>query len=77
MDPRLAVVDERLAGVDRILAVTGGKGGTGKSVVASILALVLAGQGKRTGLLDLDFPCDLVLPQRQAHFKGLARAVIS
>lgn len=55
MDPRLAVVDERLAGVDRVLAVTGGKGGTGKSVVASTLALVLTEQGKRTGLLDLDF----------------------
>ena len=55
MDPRLAVVDERLAGVDRILAVTGGKGGTGKSVVASTLALVLAAQEKRVGLLDLDF----------------------
>lgn len=55
MDPRLSVVETRLAGVDRILAVTGGKGGTGKSVVASTLALVLAGLGKRTGLLDLDF----------------------
>jgi len=55
MDPRLAVVEQRLAGVDRIVAVTGGKGGTGKSVVASTLALTLAGQGKRTGLLDLDF----------------------
>ena len=55
MDPRLAVVDERLAGIDRILAVTGGKGGTGKSVVASTLALVLAAKGQRTGLLDLDF----------------------
>jgi len=55
MDPRLAVVDKRLAGVDRVLAVTGGKGGTGKSVVASTLALILAGQGSSTGLLDLDF----------------------
>jgi ATP-binding protein involved in chromosome partitioning len=63
MDPRASVVDKRLAGVNRILAVTGGKGGTGKSVVAATLALVLAEQGKRTGLLDLDLtgPSDHVV----------------
>jgi len=55
MYPRLAVVVLRLSGIDRILAVTGGKDGTGKSVVASTMALILAGQRKRTGLLDLDF----------------------
>jgi ATP-binding protein involved in chromosome partitioning len=55
MDPRPAVIDKRLGGVRRILAVTGGKGGTGKSVVASTVALVIAEQGKRAGLLDLDF----------------------
>lgn len=60
IDPRLAVVDERLAGVRRILPVTGGKGGIGKSVVASLLAVVLAERGRRVGLLDLDLtgPCD-------------------
>jgi ATP-binding protein involved in chromosome partitioning len=63
MDPRASVVDKRLAGVKRILAVTGGKGGTGKSLVAATLALVLAEQGKRTGLLDLDLtgPSDHVI----------------
>lgn len=62
MDPRLAVVERRLAGCRRIVAVTGGKGGIGKSFVASSLALVLADEGKRTGLLDLDLtgPCDHV-----------------
>lgn len=54
MDPRAAGVDKRLADVNRIVAVTGGKGGTGKSMVASTLALSIAGEGKRTGLLDLD-----------------------
>ena len=60
IDPRLAVVDRRLAGVGHILPVTGGKGGIGKSVVASSLAVVLAEQGRRVGLLDLDLtgPCD-------------------
>lgn len=60
VDPRLAVLEDRLASCRRIVAVTGGKGGIGKSFVASTLALVLARSGRRTGLLDLDFtgPCD-------------------
>lgn len=59
LDPRPAVVDERLAGVRRIFPVTGGKGGVGKSVVSSLLAVVLAERGARVGLLDLDLtsPC--------------------
>ncbi|MDX1589115.1 MAG: AAA family ATPase [Oleiphilaceae bacterium] len=40
--------------VPRTLAVTGGKGGVGKTQVALNLALVLASQGKRTLLLDGD-----------------------
>lgn len=55
IDPRLAAVDARLEGVKRILAVTGGKGGIGKSFVASALSLVLAKEGRRVGILDLDF----------------------
>jgi ATP-binding protein involved in chromosome partitioning len=59
MDPRLAVIEERLERVGRIVAVTGGKGGIGKSVVSSTLALTL-GESARAGLLDLDLtsPCD-------------------
>ena len=62
-DPRLAAVDRRLEGVKRILAVTGGKGGIGKSLVSSVLALVLAEKGHRAGLLDLDLtgPTDHVI----------------
>ncbi len=51
MDPRLSVVNKRLADVKRIIAVSGGKGGIGKSLTAAVLALHLAGQGH----LDLDF----------------------
>ncbi len=60
MDPRLAVIDRRLQGVKDIIAVTGGKGGIGKSLVASTLALQLARQQRKVGLLDLDMtgPCD-------------------
>lgn len=63
LDPRFAAVDARLEGVKRILAVTGGKGGIGKSFVASTLAAVLASAGRRVGLLDLDFtsPSDHVI----------------
>ncbi|MDH3283459.1 MAG: Mrp/NBP35 family ATP-binding protein [Acidobacteriota bacterium] len=54
IDPRLAAVEKRLDSVERILAVTGGKGGIGKSVVATTLSIVLARAGRSSGLLDLD-----------------------
>jgi ATP-binding protein involved in chromosome partitioning len=55
IDPRSSVIEKRLAGVKRIIAVTGWKGGIGKSSIASVLALLLARKGHRTALLDLDF----------------------
>lgn len=44
----------RVAGVDRIIAVGSGKGGVGKSTVASNLAVALAKEGRKVGLLDAD-----------------------
>jgi ATP-binding protein involved in chromosome partitioning len=60
MDPRLAVIGARLRETRRIVAVTGGKGGIGKSLVACTLAVALERRGLRIGLLDLDLtgPCD-------------------
>jgi len=43
-----------LLDVKRIIAVSSGKGGVGKSMVASSLATALAMEGHRVGLLDAD-----------------------
>ncbi len=43
-----------LAGIANVIAVASGKGGVGKSTVAANLALSLAAQGARVGLLDAD-----------------------
>jgi ATP-binding protein involved in chromosome partitioning len=43
-----------IVGVDHILAVASGKGGVGKSTVAINLALAMAAEGYRVGLLDAD-----------------------
>jgi ATP-binding protein involved in chromosome partitioning len=43
-----------LPGVDHIVAVSSGKGGVGKSTVAANLAVALAQQGLRVGVLDAD-----------------------
>jgi len=63
MDPRPSAIEHRLAPIRRILAVTGGKGGIGKSSLASVLALVLEQEGLRPALLDLDLtsPSDHII----------------
>lgn len=43
-----------IPGVDRVLAVASGKGGVGKSTVSANLAVALAREGRRVGLLDAD-----------------------
>ena len=71
IDPRSSVIEKRLAGVKRIIAVTGWKGGIGKSSIASVLALLLARKGHRTALLDLDFTGasdHIILGINDAHY---------
>ncbi|MBN1522410.1 MAG: P-loop NTPase [Candidatus Aureabacteria bacterium] len=55
MDPRVNIIDKRLEKVKKVVAVSGGKGGIGKSTFAAILALTLSKRGHNVGLLDLDF----------------------
>jgi ATP-binding protein involved in chromosome partitioning len=55
VDPRTAIVNERMKRITKIIAISSGKGGVGKSLVASTLALTLAKTGYKVGLLDLDF----------------------
>jgi Mrp family chromosome partitioning ATPase len=70
-----AAVAARLAGVKAVLLVLSGKGGVGKSTLASQLALAFAATGKAAGLVDLDV-CGPSVPRmagvggRDVHASG-------
>jgi len=55
IDPRTSIINSRLSGIKRIIAISSGKGGVGKSMVATAMALSFAKDGYRVGLFDLDF----------------------
>lgn len=77
IDPRDAGIALRLGGVRRMLAVSSGKGGVGKSTCAVVGSLLLARRGIAVGLLDLDFQgasCHTILgcrPGFPAEDRGL------
>ncbi len=45
---------QKVPGVNAIIAIASGKGGVGKSTVSANLAVALAAEGKRVGMLDAD-----------------------
>ena len=54
-DPRLLVISQRLSGVKHIVPVMSSKGGVGKTLLSTLLALAGADKKLKVGLLDLDF----------------------
>jgi len=54
MEARTSVIQKRIEKIQHIICIASGKGGVGKSMVASHLALSLSRNGHKVGLLDLD-----------------------
>jgi Mrp family chromosome partitioning ATPase len=52
--PRYKEIQDNLKGVAHILVIMSGKGGVGKSTVATNLALAFSARGNKVGLLDCD-----------------------
>ncbi|MDW8084397.1 MAG: P-loop NTPase [Candidatus Caldarchaeum sp.] len=72
IDYREELISRRLRSVGRALLITGGKGGVGKSLIASVTALILS-KANATGLLDLDLhgpSCSMILGVYEPPVEG-------
>ena len=79
MEVRTSVIDRRLKNINRIIAVASGKGGVGKSLVASSLALNLVKKGYKVGLLDLDLygpSSHIILGVNNLHFPEEEKGIV-
>lgn len=79
MEVRTSVIDRRLKNINRIIAVASGKGGVGKSLVASSLALNLVKKGYKVGLLDLDLygpSSHIILGITDLHFPEEDKGIV-
>ncbi|XP_037778755.1 cytosolic Fe-S cluster assembly factor NUBP2 homolog [Penaeus monodon] len=54
VDPDQQLIDTRLKAIKHKILVMSGKGGVGKSSIAVLLAQILAHDGRKVGLLDVD-----------------------
>jgi ATPases involved in chromosome partitioning len=55
VDPRTYIIPKRLEPIKNIVPVMSYKGGVGKTIITSLLAISLNDAGYNVGLLDLDF----------------------
>lgn len=62
VDPSTKLVADRMSSIKHKILVLSGKGGVGKSTIASQLAFTLAQKGKEVGLLDIDI-CGPSIPR--------------
>ncbi|MEM1569381.1 MAG: P-loop NTPase [Candidatus Bathyarchaeia archaeon] len=64
MNLKNSAIIKRLEDIERIIAIVSGKGGVGKTLIASTMALTMTKIGFPSGLLDMDFTnssCHLIL----------------
>lgn len=64
----------RPTGIKKVIAVHSGKGGVGKTMIATSLAAYLSEQGYKCGLLDLDLDCPNVYKSLELTGKVLANS---
>ena len=64
-----------LSNVKNVIAVVSGKGGVGKSLVTSLMAVIMQRRGKRTAVLDADITGPSIPKTFQVTEKASARRI--